>query len=288
MAAQDPYIVLGVSENATQDEIRKAYRNLAKKYHPDVNQGNAEVEKRFAEIGEAYELVGTKEARKEYEQRRTTARRFQQARSTGARNFSEGSHNFEQNFGDIFSQFFSGAGSSAEPSPAPDVEYSLEIGFEESVIGSTRRVTLKDGRTVDLSIPAGIENGTRLRLPANAAAVGRRQSGSAYITVTVRDSDRYKRTGDDLEITLPVAIHEAILGAKVPVETPSGKFNVQIPPGTTSGKKLRLRGKGVKPSKKTNAGDLIVEIAIMLPEKIDEELHSFIELWSKSHAYDPR
>jgi DnaJ-class molecular chaperone len=286
---------LGVARDASQDEIRKAYRQLAKKYHPDLNPGKADVAEKFAEISEAYELLGTEEARAGFEQRQREEAQFrEQARQRSFYRDTQGrtgrySQQFEHDFGDVFSQFFSSSGSAFEHQQrrGSDVQYTLEVSFEEAVRGGTRRIELPNGRKLDVKIPSGIESGTRLRFAGQGLAGDERtRPGDAYIEIHVAPSSRYRRVGNDLETTVPISLQEAILGAKVPVETPSGRLNVTVAAGTSSGQKLRLKGKGITSQGKT--GDLLIETIITLPPVIDEELKELVQSWSANHPYNPR
>jgi DnaJ-class molecular chaperone len=238
MARKDPYVVLGVARDASQDEIRKAYRQLAKRYHPDLNPGKVDVAEKFAEISEAYELIGSEEARSEFEQRQREEAQFRKQASQ--RSFSRdtqshgGRHSqqFEHDLGDIFSQFFSGTGPSFERQQrrGADVHYTFEVSFEEAIRGGTRRIELPNGKKLDVKIPSGIESGTRLRFAGQGigGVDGSSPAGDAYIEIHVTPSSHYRRIGNDLETTVPISLQEAILGAKVPVETPTstltGKF----------------------------------------------------------------
>jgi DnaJ-class molecular chaperone len=303
--ADDPYKVLGVPRTASEEEVRRAYRKLAKELHPDLNPSNqATAEERFKKVSAAYEIVGDAEKRKQFdrgeidangEQRRSYQRAHAGGSPFGGR--TAGARPGEDfGFGDIFSDLFGSmrGGRSGEPGAPPfrvrgqDVRYTLEVDFLEAVNGATKRVTMPEGGVLDLNVPEGVADGQVLRLRGKGGSAGRGgEPGDAMVEVRVRPHAQFKRAGDDITYDLPIAIDEAVLGAKVEVPTISGRVQLTIPKGTSSGRVFRLKGKGVRNNAGGNTGDQLVTVHIMLPDKIDEELSYFLSEWRLKHRYDP-
>lgn len=301
---EDPYKVLGVPRTATDEEIRRTYRKLAKELHPDLNPSNqASAEERFKKVSAAYDIVGDPEKRKQYDRGEIDAngeprRSYQRAhaggspfggRAGGARPGDE------FGFGDIFSDLFgSMRGGRGADAGAPfrtrgqDIRYTLEVDFLEAVNGATKRVTMPEGGVLDLTVPEGVADGQILRLRGKGGVAGRGgEPGDALIEVRVRPHPHFKRTGDDITLDLPIAIDEAVIGAKVEVPTISGRVQLTIPKGTSSGRVFRLKGKGVRNSASGNTGDQLVTVTIVLPDRIDDELSYFLSEWRLKHRYNP-
>lgn len=300
---QDLYRTLGVKRTATHDEIRTAYRKLAKEFHPDRNPGDKAAEEKFKRISAAFDIVGDPDKRKRFDAGEIDA----MGRETGGYHGGGGaggghyrpSENFGD-FGDIFGDFFGrqGAGPGAGGRGGAggsfnmrgmDYRYNLEIEFLEAVNGLKKRVLLPEGETLDINVPSGVVHGQVLRLKGKGGpGVGRGQAGDALIELKIRPHAFFERDGDDIAVDLPIGIHEAVLGAKVEVPTIDGKVALVIPKGASGGQVLRLRGKGVKNVQTNNTGDQHVKLRIVLPPRIDRELQEFMENWSLLHAYDPR
>jgi DnaJ-class molecular chaperone len=301
---EDPYKVLGVPRTATEEEIRRTYRKLAKELHPDLNPSNgASAEERFKKVSAAYDIVGDPEKRKQYDRGEIDAngeprRSYQRAhaggspfggRAGGARPGDE------FGFGDIFSDLFgSMRGGRGADAGAPfrmrgqDIRYTLEVDFLEAVNGATKRVTMPEGGVLDLNVPEGVADGQVLRLRGKGGLAGRGgEPGDALVEVRVRPHPHFKRAGDDITLDLPIAIDEAVIGAKVEVPTISGRVQLTIPKGTSSGRVFRLKGKGVRNSASGNTGDQLVTVNIVLPDKIDDELSYFLSEWRLKHRYNP-
>lgn len=294
----DPYAVLGIARNASQDAVKKAYRKLAKELHPDVNPGNPEVEQQFKEVSAAYNLLSDTEKRAKYDRGEINAdgtprydSAFHQAYSSGSGGpeFGFGGADFEDLFSDLFSRTRGGRTQRAQ-AKGKDVQYSVQSSFEEAAKGGRRRLRLFDGKSVDLTIPPGTEDGQTLRLRGQGmAGLGGAPAGDALITIQVPPHGFFRREGRDIHLTLPVTIDEAVLGSKIGVPTIDGRVTVTIPAGSNTGTRLRLKGKGI-PGKSGGGGrgDQYVHVEVVLPEKPDEELKSFLDLWSKRHRYDVR
>ena len=294
--AEDPYKVLGVQRDASDDDIRSAYRKLAKELHPDLNPTNrASAEERFKKVSAAYEIVGDATKRGQYdrgeidangEQRRT----YQRAHSGGPRGGARPGEEF--GFSDIFSDLFGagrrGEGASSFGMRGRDVRYTLEVDFLEAATGAKKRVTMPDGGVLDITVPEGVADGQTLRLKGQGATGPRGgEAGDALVEIKVRQHVLFKRSGDDIVSELPVTIDEAVLGAKIEVQTISGRVQLTVPKGTSSGRVFRLKGKGVRNTTTGNTGDQLVTVRIVLPETIDDELSYFMSEWRQKHSYNP-
>lgn len=300
--AEDPYKVLGVPRTASEDEIRSAYRKLAKELHPDLNPNRASAEERFKKVSAAYDIVGDPEKRKQYdrgeidangEQRRTYHRTYSGSGPFGGR-ASGGRQDEDMGFGDIFSDLFGSMRGRGAEAGSPfgmrgrDVRYTLEVDFLEAVNGATKRVTMPDGGVLDLTVPEGVTDGQLLRLKGKGGAgVRGSEAGDALIEIKVRTHPYFRRTGDDIALEVPITIDEAVVGAKIEVPTTTGRVQLTIPKGTSSGRVFRLKAKGVRNHATGNIGDQLISIRIVLPDKIDDELDYFMAQWRLKHRYDP-
>ncbi len=286
----DPYKTLGVSKTSTDEEIKKAYRKLTKKYHPDLNAGSKEAEKNFKEVGQAFELIGNKEAREKHEQASDFNSSSQQPRGTSERPFyyetqgQQGRYNniFEGNYEDIFSSMFRGGQKQAASS---DNHYTMEISIEEALEGSTKEIILPNGKQLSVKIPKGITQGTKLRFKGHGEK-GHKSTGDAYVEIHFKSSKRFKLEGLDLVSELPISLDEAINGGKIEFITIDGPIILTVKPPVSSGTKLKIKGKGLGTGQ--SRGDQYVLINIMLPKHIDPQLSHFIKQWSKEHPYNPR
>ncbi|MCX2560539.1 J domain-containing protein [Acetobacter farinalis] len=299
MSMRDPYEVLGVSKTASQDEIRKAYRALAKKYHPDMNPGDKVAEEQFKAIGQANDLLSDAEKRARFDRGEIDAagqERHPGFDGGGYRDYGHGAGGFrygggqggsftEEDLGDLFSGMFTGRGRrSAGPRKGADRSYSLKISFLDSVNGGTSRITLPEGATLDVHIPPGIEDGQTLRLRGKGApGVQGGADGDALITVSILPDPTYTREGDDLYETLPVDLKTVVLGGPITVPTPTGAVKMTVPPHSDSGTKLRLRGKGVQAHGRREAGNLYVTLQIKIG-KPDQALEDFLKTWTPGSA----
>jgi DnaJ-class molecular chaperone len=301
--AEDPYKVLGVPRDAPDEEIRSAYRKLAKQLHPDLNPVNkASAEEQFKKVSSAYDIVGDPVKRKQYDRGEIDAngearRGFHRAHAGGAGPFggrARSGSGEDFGFGDIFSDLFGGRARRGETdgpfaARGRDVRYTLEIDFLEAATGAKKRVTMPDGGVLDLTVPEGVSDGQVLRLKGKGSpGAGSSEAGDALVEIKVRPHPQFARTGDDIALELPITIDEAVLGAKIEVPTVSGRVQLTIPKGTSSGRVFRLKGKGVHNATAGRSGDQLVSVRIVLPEKIDDKLAYFLSEWRQTHRYDPR
>lgn len=308
--ARNPYEVLGVAKNSSDEEIQKAFRGLAKKYHPDMNPGDKKSEERFKEISMAYDIVGDDKKRPRFDRGEIDAT-GQEIRGNpfarggfrpgqGGGGFGgQGGFAFED-VGDIFESMFGKGNARAKGARGPfggggfaakgeDESFRLEIGFLDAVNGTKRRVSLPSGKSLDVSIPPGITDGQTIRLKGQGApGISGGAAGDVLIEVKVAEHPTFKRQGRDIQVELPVSLNEAVLGAKVDVPTISGPVTLTIPQGSNTGNVLRLRGKGVPASKAEPAGDQYVTLKVMLPKGQDSELEALVRTWSAKHPYNPR
>ncbi|MEX0644992.1 MAG: J domain-containing protein [Parvularculaceae bacterium] len=298
MAARNPYLVLGVPPTASDTEIRAAFRKLAKQHHPDRNPGDKKSEDKFKEISGAFDILGDAERRKKFDageldadgrekpvyrqwQARAGADPFEGfQRGPGATGAAGAGASFDD-LGDIFADLFGAGPRGARTANARgrDLRYGLEIDFMEAVRGATKRVTMPDQRTLDISIPAGLEDGQTLRLrgQGDRGASGG-VAGDVYVEVKVRPHPVFERDGADIHIDAPITLKEAVLGGKITVPTIDGDVSVTVPRMTSSGAVLRLKSRGV-PHGKTARGDQYVKLKIILPEGADSELEEFARRW---------
>jgi DnaJ-class molecular chaperone len=296
--ADDPYATLGVTKSASEEDIRRAFRKLAKELHPDIAKGT---EERFKKVSSAYEILGDPDKRRAYDRGEIDGRGdprhpgFRQYARGGARAGAGGNGGgFDEfGFGDIFSDIFGAAGQRAGARPnfvskGHDVRYTLEVDFLEAVAGATKRVTLPGGGTLDLNVPAGVADAQVLRLKGKGSrGAGGAEAGDALVEIRVRPHAQFRRDDDDILLEVPITLDEAVLGAKIEVPTISGRVQLTVPKGTSSGRVFRLKGKGVKSAGRSEAGDQLVAVRIVMPETIDDNLAYFFSEWRQKHRYDP-
>lgn len=292
-----PYEVLGVAPSASADDIQKAYRKLAKKLHPDLNPGDKSAEDRFKEVAGAYDLLSDAEKRRRYdagEIDETGAERPPQqfyrdyAGSDFGRYSSDAAFSDFASGEDAFADLFRRSAQARANRRGQDMLYRLAISFADSIAGGSHRLTLPGGGTLDVNIPAGIIDGQSIRLKGKGGpGLGKGGPGDALIEIEVRPDPRFTRDGDDITIEVPISLHEAVLGGKVRVPTPTGDVTMTVPAGSNSGSTLRLKGKGA-PRASGGRGDELVRLRIMLPKPGDPELEAFVKTWEAGKTHNPR
>lgn len=276
--AGDPYKELGVARGASQEEIKKAFRKLAKDLHPDKNPGDKAAEDRFKRITSAFDLLGDAEKRAKFDRGEIDADGREQFRGFGGPQGSGSGFGSRAGFenidlDDILGGMFGGGarpGRGGFSTRGPDVRATLEISLEDSISGATRRIQFSDGRTLDVAIPKGAGDGQVIRLKGQGAPGRGGESGDALIELRIAPHPLYARDGADLTMDLPVPLADAILGGKIPVNTPEGTVSMTIPKGSNSGRVLRLKGRGAHAGGRR--GDLLARLMIVLPENEEPEL----------------
>ncbi len=279
---KDLYAILGVPENADADTIKKAYRKLAKQNHPDATGGDKKKTERFKEVGDAYEVLSDIKKRHEYDRLRQApvgadgmpqdfdADTFSQIFGGGSRGGGGGGSTVEfGDLGDLFATLFGGAGPTGHGRArgrGSDMEGTLEVGFREAALGTRRSVRTGSGQSVDVNVPAGVETGARLRVSGQGGAAPRNgRPGDLYLKVKVAPDPHLQRRDHDIDLTLPLSLGEACLGTQVDVPTVDGQVRLTVPAGTSSGARLRLRGKGIK-RPDGSRGDEFCRIEIVIPK----------------------
>ncbi|KZK85266.1 Curved DNA-binding protein [Pseudovibrio sp. W64] len=323
---RDPYSVLGVSKNASEAEIKKAFRKLAKQFHPDQNADNPKAKERFSEANQAYEILGDKDKRGQFDRGEIDADGkpkfyggpgggggFEGFRNSGRR----GGFRFEQGFGeghggaggpqdaggfdDILNDILGGFGGGkrrsagggeshfhAGPTKGADANLIARVTLEDLAHHGKVQVKLPSGKTVNVKIPAGTQSGDKIRLKGQGFASAKSgQAGDALVEVRISTHKLFKVDGEDVRVDVPLTLYEAVLGGKVRIPTLSGAVNLTIPANTSSGKTMRLKGKGL-PKKEGGHGDLLVGLEIVLPEQTDEELENLMRVWKEVKPYSAR
>ena len=295
---KDPYETLGVAKTASADDIRKAYRKLAKKLHPDLNPGDKRAEEQFKEVAAANDLLSDPEKRRRFDAGEIDASGAEKA-PPNARYYrdyaGEGGHPYEGHgaYGDfaqgddIFAELMRRAAEQARRRPGADLHYELQVEFLDAVNGATRTITLPGGGTLQVTIPAGVEDGQILRLRGKGApSPGEGEPGDALVQIVVRPHRFFTREGDNILLDLPITVKEAALGAEVRAPTTTGSVMLKIPKRSNTGDMLRLRGKGVR--KREGAGDELVKLKVAMPTGAEPELETFLAGWTPASSYDPR
>ncbi|MEW2418487.1 DnaJ C-terminal domain-containing protein [Streptomyces sp. NPDC046866] len=316
-ANRDYYEVLGVARDATAEEIQRAYRNLARRWHPDLNKEPG-AEERFKEIGEAYDVLSDPERRAEYDRFGDAWQQVAAGRSAGRgdgrRAYAQaggpdfvgfgtggagagagfgggGGTGFEDLFGDLFGGRGFGGGYARAGMPGADQRAEIALSVEDAYAGGRRTVTLATAagpRSYEVNIPPGVTDGQRIRLAGQGGSgSGGGPSGDLYLVVRLAPHPRYRVEGRDITVDLPVTPWEAALGASVPVETPGGPARVDLPPGSSSGRRLRLRGRGL-PSPRGTAGDLYAQVKIMVPPDPEPAERELFRRLAEQSRFDPR
>ncbi|MBV1917759.1 MAG: DnaJ domain-containing protein [Sphingomonadaceae bacterium] len=296
--AKDPYSILGVSRGVSEKEIKSAYRTLAKELHPDANKDNPKATERFSEVTQAYDLLSDKDKRAQFDRGEvdidgnpTGGFGFGGGRpGAGQRGFRadgfEGVGGESADLGDIFEGLFGGRGGmgaggargrQARTAPrGANVQYRLGVSLTDAATLAKQRITLADGKTIDLKLPAGVEDGTQMRLSGKGEA-GPGGAGDGLVTIQINPHPFFRREGNNLRLDLPITLDEALNGGKVKVPTAEGAVMLSVPPSSSSGKVLRLKGKGFT-RKGGSRGDQLVALEIVLPES-DQDLADRLDGW---------
>ncbi len=309
--ASDPYTVLGVPRSASADEIRKAFRKLAKQNHPDTNPNNKAAEERFKQVSQAFDILGDADKKKKFDageidnDGRETFRGFGGGGQgpwgppPGGGFGGRGGHaeSFEGvDLGDILGEMFGGGGARGAggrgggfggfSQRGGDVRARLDIDIEDAIKGGKKRIAFSDGRTIDVTIPKGAQEGQTLRLKGQGSP-GRSGPGDAFIELAFAPHPTYRKEGETLVMDVPITAYDAVLGGKVEAPTPDGPVTLTIPKGSTSGARLRLKGRGLVDAR-GHRGDLFARLMIALPDTPDAELEAFAETWKAKRPYTPK
>lgn len=310
---EDFYKVLGVGRKATSDEIQKAYRTLARKYHPDVNPDDQTAKEKFQQVQKAYDVLSDSEKRELYDQYGSNYEAVAGGGSQGGTWQTTGAGGFEDfdfsqifggggrfggeaagGYGDFFRRFTSGGGprqGRRTPARGADLRHELEVPFQTAVTGGEARINVQrpSGKleSIAVKIPAGIEDGKSIRLRGQGESIEGGAAGDLLIRIRVASHPYFRRHGKDLEVEMPVTLLEAALGAKIDLPTPKGTITLTIPPGTSGGRRLRVRGHGVQ-SAKGGPGDLFAVVRIVLPEQVDAESESLLRQLDERFKLKPR
>ena len=301
MMTDDPYAALGLTKTATAADIKKAYRKIARTSHPDLNPDDPKAEAKFKAASVAYDVLKDPESRARFDRGESDASGAERQARKFYKDYADAPGNpyrpsqggFDQT-SDIFAEFLRRQGQDDRAGQGFDARgqdrrYTLAVGFLDAVSGAVLPVTLPDGPTLQVRIPSGSEDGQTMRLHGKGdSGMGRAPAGDALITLSVQAHPLFRREGDDIVLTLPITLDEAVLGAKIDTPTIDGPVSLSIPKGASSGQVLRLRGRGIQAGATAKRGDQRVELRIMAPPKIDPALAEFMENWRKTNAYDPR
>jgi len=312
--ASDPYQVLGVPRTASADEIRKAFRKLAKANHPDTNPNNKAAEERFKQVSGAFDILGDAAKKKKFDAGEIDADGRETFRGFGGGagpqgpwgpppggGFGGGPHGHRESFegvdlGDILGEMFGGqrgargggqgGGFGGFSQRGADVRARLEIDLEDAIKGAKRRISFSDGRTIDVTIPKGAQEGQTLRLKGQGSP-GRAGPGDAFIELAIAPHPIFRREGEVLVMDVPVTVYDAVLGGKAEAPTPDGPVTLTIPAGANTGTRLRLKGRGLT-NPKGQRGDLFARLVVSLPDKPDAALEAFAEAWRRERPYAPK
>ena len=295
---RDPYEILGVARSASSDDIRKAYRNLAKKLHPDLNPGSGKSEELFKEVSLANDILSDAAKRKKFDSGEIDAMGAERPRQRYYKDYAAeaaAGHAYENASGyadfagadDMFAELFRQQAQASARARGADMQYRLTIEFLEAITGASKRLTLPDGGTLDVTIPAGIQEGQVMRLRGKGGAgASQGEAGDALVAISINPHRFFTRVGDDIHLELPVTLAEAFRGARVKVPTPTGSVMLAVPKGSNTGTVLRLKAKGAP--RRGGHGDELVKLKVMLPSGPNPELDAFLSNWQPGTGYDPR
>lgn len=307
--AKDLYKILGVSKSASGDEIQKAYRELARQYHPDLNPDDEQAKKKFQEVQSAYEILSDSEKRQMYDRYGSSFEQMNQGGGGGG----PGASPFQDvdlgeifgsgqggAFADLFKHFAEGPTGSHQqrrprnraPQKGQDITHSVLVSFHDAVLGTEIPLPITDpeggGKTINVKIPAGIGPGKKIRLRGQGnRGIRGGESGDLIVTVNVGGHPHYRRNGNNLEISVPITLVEAAMGGKIDVPTPKGTISISVPANAQSGQRLRIRGMGVETSS-GEKGDLFAELQVVLPENLDDEQKELLKQIEAKRNTDPR
>lgn len=282
----DPYNVLGVSRGASVEDLRQAYRKLAKELHPDAKPGDRESEERFKQVTAAFNFLSDPQRRRKFDRGEIDSDGNNRRRARTDRNGAHAASNGKRE--NVFNGVFGEEGVGRFRAKGEDVRYRLELDFVEAAVGGRKRVVMGDGKALDLVIPEGVRTGAVLRLRGQGKPKGRggAAAGDALVEIEVLEHALFERRGDDIWLELPISLIEAVEGGKVKAPTLTGSVSLTIPKGSNSGQTLRLRGKGVRGE--GGRGDQLVRLVVTLPDRPDAALQRFVSQWTPATDYDPR
>ncbi|MGD9819087.1 MAG: DnaJ C-terminal domain-containing protein [Desulfomonilaceae bacterium] len=308
MSHIDPYKVLGVNKGASDDEIKRAFRRLARKHHPDVNSNSKASERKFKEVSEAYEILSDKQRRRNYDMFGNADpgnafggfNNFRKGPGFGTRGFGTNPFGSEYSSGygarapyeDLFSSFFSrgndNSGFEKGPVKGKDIEHSVRISFYQAYEGSRVSIDTPQ-KKIEVQIPPGVDNGSRIRV-AGQGALGIRggRPGDLYLKITVEEHELFRRQENDIHLELPVTLGEAMLGALIEIPSPDGRLALRIPPGSGQTRKFRFKGKGFASLKDSSRGDFFVKLKLILPKDIDEYTKDLVSEFERLNPLDVR